>query len=268
MTRAEILKIAEKQVTGQRVQDYGKPEDNFSKIAGLWSAYIGHYVSELDVAMMMGLMKIARIKTGDGGTDDCFVDLAGYAACGGEIVGNEKDEKSKQDRAFRLWRRGFGAEEIEEEVGIDISKAKEYVEYFERHFKRPKSKCEKHAAESASTNKADECKDDKEDYGLFAMIRDYYDQNPNKCYKEIADELAIDIFTVEGALKNYPKKGIDAAVSAAKFGTATAAEVLSGYAFTKSIVPAPPDDPRPVITCQGDKGVLNCFNKDTLNYIY
>lgn len=38
-----------------------------------------------DVAVMMALMKIARIKTGTG-TADCFVDLAGYAACGGEIA--------------------------------------------------------------------------------------------------------------------------------------------------------------------------------------
>lgn len=38
---------------------------------------------------MMALMKIARIKTGTS-TDDCFVDLAGYAACGGEIASDEK----------------------------------------------------------------------------------------------------------------------------------------------------------------------------------
>ena len=34
--------------------------------------------------MMMALLKIARISTGTG-TDDSFVDLAGYAACGAEI---------------------------------------------------------------------------------------------------------------------------------------------------------------------------------------
>lgn len=35
--------------------------------------------------MMMALLKVARIKSG-GGTEDSFVDLAGYAACGGELV--------------------------------------------------------------------------------------------------------------------------------------------------------------------------------------
>ena len=34
----------------------------------------------------MALLKIARIRTGVG-TPDSFIDLAGYAACGGEIAG-------------------------------------------------------------------------------------------------------------------------------------------------------------------------------------
>ena len=34
---------------------------------------------------MMALLKIARIATG-GPKEDSWVDLAGYAACGGEIV--------------------------------------------------------------------------------------------------------------------------------------------------------------------------------------
>lgn len=38
-----------------------------------------------DVAMMMALLKIARIKTG-AFKEDSFVDAAGYIACGYEIV--------------------------------------------------------------------------------------------------------------------------------------------------------------------------------------
>lgn len=84
MTRAEILDAAKKCVCGQREQDYGTPESNFQLIANLWRMYLGVDISATDVAMMMALMKIARIKNG-GGTGDSFVDLAGYAACGGEI---------------------------------------------------------------------------------------------------------------------------------------------------------------------------------------
>lgn len=84
MTRRECLETAEHMVDGNRQEDYGTPEDNFTVIAELWSAYLGNKkVSALDVSMMMALMKIARIKAGT--KEDSFVDLAGYAACGAEI---------------------------------------------------------------------------------------------------------------------------------------------------------------------------------------
>ena len=86
MTRQEILKEAEKCVCGQREQDYGSPEDNFSTIAKFWSVYKDVEFTAHDVAMMMALLKVARIKNG-GGSGDSYIDLAGYAACGGEIYG-------------------------------------------------------------------------------------------------------------------------------------------------------------------------------------
>ena len=90
MTRPEILEAARKCVCGQREEDYGSPENNFSRIANLWNAYIGkQIVDAVDVAMMMALLKVARIK-GRNATDDSFVDLAGYAACAGEIAGEAK----------------------------------------------------------------------------------------------------------------------------------------------------------------------------------
>lgn len=82
--RAEILHEAESCICGQREQDYGSPESNFGIIANLWSDYLDVEVTALDVAMMMVLLKVARIKNG-GGSGDSFVDIAGYAACGGEI---------------------------------------------------------------------------------------------------------------------------------------------------------------------------------------
>ena len=86
MKRAEILEQAKICVCGKREEDYGSPEDNFNQIAKLWTAYKGTEFTALDVSMMMmALLKVARIKSGTA-TDDSFVDLAGYAACGGEIV--------------------------------------------------------------------------------------------------------------------------------------------------------------------------------------
>ena len=85
MTRMDVLEAAGKCVCGQREQDYGSPERNFKTIADLWSVYTGIEISPVDVAMMMALLKIARVK-GGGGTGDSYVDLAGYAACAGEIA--------------------------------------------------------------------------------------------------------------------------------------------------------------------------------------
>lgn len=88
MTKSEILQKAEQCVCGQREQDYGSPENNFQVIADLWSAYKDVDFTATDVAMMMALLKIARIRSGTA-TEDSFVDLAGYAACGGEIAANQ-----------------------------------------------------------------------------------------------------------------------------------------------------------------------------------
>lgn len=90
MNRPEILDNAKKCVCGQRQQDYGTPENNFERIAALWNAYLGEaIVDAVDVAMLLALLKVARIKTG-AGTDDSFVDLAGYAACAGEIAAERR----------------------------------------------------------------------------------------------------------------------------------------------------------------------------------
>ena len=84
MTRKEILDAAFKCVCGDREQDYGTPEDNFTRIAKLWTAYCGLEFAPQDVAAMMTLLKIARIASGNA-KDDNWVDIAGYAACGGEL---------------------------------------------------------------------------------------------------------------------------------------------------------------------------------------
>lgn len=86
MTREEILAAAQRCVCGDREQDYGSPESNFARIAALWSAYLSEDIYPRDVAAMLALLKIARIASGHA-KDDNWIDLAGYAACGGEIEG-------------------------------------------------------------------------------------------------------------------------------------------------------------------------------------
>lgn len=84
LTRSEILETAKRCVCGDREQDYGSPESNFERIAEFWSTYSGYPFTAKDVAAMLALLKIARISSGHAKADN-WVDLAGYAACGGEI---------------------------------------------------------------------------------------------------------------------------------------------------------------------------------------
>lgn len=93
MKREDILNEAKKQVTGHRTEDYGKPENSFQRIADLWTAYMkenandDRVFSAKDVAMLLALLKVARIKTDT--KSDSYIDLAGYAACAGEISTEE-----------------------------------------------------------------------------------------------------------------------------------------------------------------------------------
>ncbi|MBQ9050575.1 MAG: hypothetical protein IJ126_08270 [Lachnospiraceae bacterium] len=89
MKRVQILTKAAEVVTGKDSQ-HGDTEDNFSRIAAMWSAYLDKDVSAKDVAVMMILLKTARIASGHQSGDN-WVDISGYAACGGEIEESMKE---------------------------------------------------------------------------------------------------------------------------------------------------------------------------------
>lgn len=88
-TRESILKEAIETVCTDREGTYGSPEDNFKLIGELWETHLSTIVTPKDVAIMMILLKAARIATG-GSHPDNWIDIAGYAACGGEIDGKEE----------------------------------------------------------------------------------------------------------------------------------------------------------------------------------
>lgn len=93
ITRIEILDLANECVCGDRNLQYGEPEDNFSDIAKLWSSYLDIDIGLEDVAIMMCLFKIARLKSSCYESKDSWVDLIGYAACGGEIALRGKENE-------------------------------------------------------------------------------------------------------------------------------------------------------------------------------
>ena len=89
-TRKRVLREAEKCVCGQREQDYGTPEDNLSRIAEFWATYKGVEFSPIDVAIMMALLKVARIANNPGHMDN-YVDGCGYFCVGGELSASERN---------------------------------------------------------------------------------------------------------------------------------------------------------------------------------
>lgn len=131
--RREILKQAEECVCGKREEDYGSPEDNFEVVANLWSAYKKNITFTVeDVAIMMALLKIARISSGNYNEDN-YVDLAGYAACGGEIASSLFKNTSTINKKYTY-----------------SSEVTPFENYLNNHFKNNRS-----ASPSASYSKID-----------------------------------------------------------------------------------------------------------------
>jgi len=91
--RALFLDEVKKLVCSDRNVTHGDAEDNFRVIADLWNVYLRNSkgadntgdLSNKDVAIMMGLFKISRLMSNVNNIDN-WLDLAGYAACGGGIV--------------------------------------------------------------------------------------------------------------------------------------------------------------------------------------
>lgn len=108
VSRKDILDQALKCVNGDRDEQYGNPEDSFKLIADFWMSYLNNcgasrseiYIRSKDVAAMLALLKVARISGGQSKLDN-WIDLAGYAACGGEIestyISEETDSEIDED---------------------------------------------------------------------------------------------------------------------------------------------------------------------------
>ena len=91
MTKAGFLDKV-KRIVAEREGQHGKPAETFKAIAAAWSVYLTAVVGvpvmlrEEDVAMMMVELKVQRFAGGQSAHMDTLLDIAGYAACAGELV--------------------------------------------------------------------------------------------------------------------------------------------------------------------------------------
>ena len=77
----DILKAADEAVK-ERSEPYGHPWYDFTRTARLWEVVIGKPLKPEQVALMMALVKVARICNHDDFHHlDSVIDLAGYTAC-------------------------------------------------------------------------------------------------------------------------------------------------------------------------------------------
>lgn len=93
--RVQALREAARITNGQRDMQYGGPEDNFERIARIWSVIFAREFTTEDVAMAMVGMKLARFASNAGFQPDTWIDIAGYAGCGFE-VGYRLHEESEE----------------------------------------------------------------------------------------------------------------------------------------------------------------------------
>tara|TARA_R110001606_G_scaffold220818_1_gene368637 strand:- start:126 stop:677 length:552 start_codon:yes stop_codon:yes gene_type:complete len=87
-TRGDILDTAKQYITKDRAEEHGDLDSNFTTIAAYWSTHLNTAVSATDVAVMMNLVKIARIKSNPTNMDN-WIDGCGYLACGAELAGGD-----------------------------------------------------------------------------------------------------------------------------------------------------------------------------------
>jgi len=85
LTAPDVLETSLSLITGDRAKQNGAMRENHRNIARLWGAYLEMPLKEEQVALMMVLLKVARTKQGRFNEDD-YVDMAGYAAIGGQLA--------------------------------------------------------------------------------------------------------------------------------------------------------------------------------------
>ena len=91
MRREDCCERAKEIITVDRQNQYGEVENNFQVIADLWSIWRNDTFTKEDVAIMMILLKVARMKHQM--KADSIIDVIGYAALCGELSGVEEMSK-------------------------------------------------------------------------------------------------------------------------------------------------------------------------------
>lgn len=83
--RREALAEVENCVCRDRNNTYGDAEDEFGRVATVWSTLFKTELKPEDVALALAALKIVRASSNRGHRDN-WIDMAGYAVCGAGIM--------------------------------------------------------------------------------------------------------------------------------------------------------------------------------------
>lgn len=94
MTRSEFISTVSEAILKDRNATHGEPEKSFDVIADLWTVWLtsrgvladGACLTPSDVCALQALLKLGRISLNPF-HEDSWVDVAGYAGCGVEVLG-------------------------------------------------------------------------------------------------------------------------------------------------------------------------------------
>ena len=133
--REELLDKAK--TSTHRKQEYGKPENSFRTIAKLWEAFLGSRLDdagleEADVALMLALVKVARLSS-TLSHEDSWVDLAGYAACGFEATTNQRavNKMTEENQKLGLYE---DMNKIRQKLADELDKEMFSSKWWENHY--------------------------------------------------------------------------------------------------------------------------------------
>ena len=113
-TRAALLEEAGQYVHTDRNSNYGDPEDNFSVIAEIMSAYLSRRfgvtipIQPFDVGNLMFAVKLGRLAHNPL-HHDSYVDMAGYAAATAEVASMHDECEVAQISKVDLLNRYLGS---------------------------------------------------------------------------------------------------------------------------------------------------------------
>jgi hypothetical protein len=88
LTRETVLRNANELINGDRAEMYGDASVAHDRIARVWSVILDTEVNAHQVCLLLAAMKMVRAAVNPEYTDS-WIDMAGYAALGAEIVSKQ-----------------------------------------------------------------------------------------------------------------------------------------------------------------------------------